>query len=350
MFFASDNGAPAAPEVMAALAAANEGPMPAYGNDDWTVRVGSRLNDLFEREVTTLLVTTGTAANCVALAALCPPWGAVLGHTDAHVHKDEGGAPEFYTHGAKLVGIEGQHGKITGAALKRTVETSFARPPHSVRPHVVTITQASESGTVYTPDEVADVAAAARTSGLALHMDGARFANAVAALGCSPAEITWKAGVDALSFGFTKNGAICAEAVIFFDAAAASTLEARRKRGGHLWSKARYLAAQIEPMLQDGLWLRLAGRANAAAARLAAGLRRLDIELASPVEANEVFARLSPSQIDALQRAGAIFYVWSGGAGEAAEGPMTARFVCAYSTTDAEVDALLAVCDAVQTT
>lgn len=338
MFFASDNGAPAAPEVMAALVAANEGPAAAYGNDEWTVRVEERLDELFERKVTTYLTTTGTAANSIALAALSNPWGAVLCHVDAHVNRDEGGAPEFFSGGTKLVGIEGEHGKITALALRDAIARNFARPPHSVSPNAVTVTQATESGTVYAPDEIAAIADVAHAHGLKLHMDGARFANAVVALGCSAADVTWRAGVDALSFGFTKNGAISAEAIVFFDKAAATSLEMRRKRSGHLWSKARYLAAQIEPMLQDGLWLKLAAQANAAAARLGAGFERLGVPLAAPVEANEVFAQLLPDEIEGLQAAGAVFYSWQGGD---SGGRKLARFVCAYCTTDAEIDEVL---------
>ncbi len=342
MFFASDNGAPAAPEVMAALAAANAGPAPAYGADAWTRRVEQRIAELFERQVAVSLVTTGTAANSVALSMLCPPYRAVLAHEAAHAIVDEGGAPEFFTGGAKLIGLPGEGAKLTQDALRAGIERAEHGFPHSVRPGAVTITQATELGTVYRPAEVSALSELCRSAGVALHMDGARLANAIATLGCTPAEATWRAGVDALSFGFTKNGALAAEAVVFFDAARAHELEARRKRSGHLWSKGRFLAAQIEPLLADGLWLRLAAHANAAATRLAAGFERRGFRLGAAVEANEVFVVLPPKVEAALRGAGAVFYEWEPPT-EGEDGLF--RFVCAWSTGADEVDALFGVID-----
>jgi threonine aldolase len=344
MFFASDNGAPAAPEVMAALAGANAGPAPAYGADAWTARVERQLAELFEREVAVSLVTTGTAANSLALSLLCPPHRAVLAHEEAHAIVDEGGAPEFFTGGAKLVGLPGEGAKLAPDTLRAGLAWAERRFPHSVLPGAVTITQATELGTVYRPAEISVLAELCRSFGVALHMDGARFANAIAQLGCTPAEATWRVGVDALSFGFTKNGALAAEAVVFFDASRAHELEARRKRSGHLWSKGRFLAAQIEPLLSDGLWLRLAARANAAAARLAAGFERRGFRLATAVEANEVFVVLPAKVEAALRAAGAVFYSWP--PPEDGEDGLF-RFVCAWSTSADEVDALFGVIDEV---
>jgi threonine aldolase len=343
MFFASDNAAPAAPEVMAALAAANAGPAPAYGADVWTKRVAQQLAELFEHEVAVSLVTTGTAANSLALSLLCPPYRAVLAHEEAHAIADEGGAPEFFTGGAKLVGMPGEGAKLAPDALRAGLAWGERRFPHSVLVGAVTVTQATELGTVYRPAEISALAELCRSSGVALHMDGARFANAIATLGCTPAEATWRAGVDALSFGFTKNGALAAEAVVFFDASRGHELEARRKRSGHLWSKGRFIAAQIEPLLVDGLWLRLAGQANSAAARLAAGFERRGFRLSGAVEANEVFVVL-PQRIEAaLRAAGAVFYSWDPPA-DGEDGLF--RFVCAWSTRTDEVEALLGVIDA----
>lgn len=342
MFFASDNGAPAAPEVMAALAEANSGPAAAYGADPWTDRVERRLAELFEREVAAVLVTTGTAANSIALAALCPAYGAVLAHEQAHAVVDEGGAPEFFIGGAKLVGLPGAAAKLTPETLRAGFEWGVRRLPHSMLGGAATITQATELGTLYRPDEIAALAEICRAFGAGLHMDGARFANAVAALGCTPAEATWRAGVDALSFGFTKNGALAAEAVVFFDPGRAHELAARRKRGGHLWSKGRFIAAQIEPLLTDGLWLRLAAHANAAAARLAEGFSSRGFRLAEAVEANEVFVALPEAAAAALRAAGAVFYSWEPPT-DGADGLF--RFVCAWSTSAAEVDAVFSVID-----
>lgn len=311
--FRSDNEAPAAPEIMAALAAANTGSAHAYGDDPWTGRLAERFGAAFETELAVWPVATGTAANALALAELAPPWGAVYCHPDAHANIDECGAPEFYSGGAKLVGVAGAHGKIDADRLARTLAATGAHGEHEALPSALSLTQATEAGTVYTPDEVAALAAAARRHGLGVHMDGARLGNALARLGCAPADATWRAGVDILSFGATKNGALAAEAVVDFRPGADSTLARRRKRGGHLWSKMRYLSAQLEACLEDGLWLRLAQRANAGAARLAAGLEALPgVALLHPVEANEVFVRAPPDVFAALRAAGFEFHPWPG--------------------------------------
>jgi len=308
MRFFSDNAAPVHPKVMAALADANTLDT-AYDGDARSKALDARLSDLFETDVIAIWVPTGTAANCLALAALCPPHGGVVCHRDAHIQNDEGGAPEFYTHGAKLYLADGEGAKLTPGTITDVID-AIANDVHRVQPHAISITNATEYGRVYTPDEVAAIGTLARDRRLGLHMDGARFANAVATLGCSPAEVTWRAGVDALSFGFVKNGAMSAEALVFFKPELAGATLYRRKRAGLLLSKGRYLAAQVLAMLQDDLWLDNARSANACAATLAgaAGDR-----LVHPVEANEVFLRATPNEAAALRAKGFDFYDWAAG-------------------------------------
>jgi threonine aldolase len=308
MRFFSDNAARVHPQVMAAIAAADVLDT-AYAGDAWSKQLDERLSALFETEVAVLWVPTGTAANCLALAALCPPHGGIVCHRDAHIQNDEGGAPECYTHGAKLFLAEGVGAKMTPATIA-TVLDAIPDDVHRVQPHAISITNATEYGRVYTVAEVAAIGALARTRGLGLHMDGARFANAVAHLGCSPADITWRAGVDALSFGFVKNGAMSAEALVFFKPDLAAVTQYRRKRAGLLLSKGRYLAAQILAMLEDDLWIANGRAANAAAGTLAAaGGDRL----IHPVEANEVFLRATPAEAAALRARGFDFYDWAEG-------------------------------------
>jgi threonine aldolase len=332
---------------MAALAEANAGPALAYGQDPWTARVEAAMSELFEREVAVALLATGTAANALALACITQPWGAVLTHEESHIADDECGAPEFFTNGAKLVGLAGVGSKLT----PEVVTAQLARMPHGavkqVQPQCLSITQATESGLVYRPAEIAALAAAIRPRGLALHMDGARFANAVVALGCSPADITWKAGVDVLSFGATKNGAWAAEAVVFFDPAKAEQMPWRRKRSGHTVSKGRFVAAQFEALLRNGHWLDLARQANRLAARLAGGLGAISgIRLGWACEANAVFGIMPQAMAASLRADGALFYDWSARslpAGEALRpGEGIYRFVCSHATTEQEVDGLLA--------
>jgi len=308
MRFFSDNAAPVHPAVMAAMAAANTLDT-AYDGDRWSKRLDGRLSDLFEAPVRVLWVPTGTAANCLALAALCPPYAGVICHRDAHIQNDEGGAPEFYTHGAKLMLAEGDGAKLTPETIA-TLADSIANDVHRVQPQAVSITNATEYGLVYQPDEVAAIGALCRARGWRLHMDGARFANAVASAGCTPAEVTWRAGVEALSFGFVKNGAMSAEALVFFDPTLADATLRRRKRAGLLMSKGRYLAAQIHAMLEDDLWIANGRAANARAATIgaAAGER-----LVHPVEANEVFLRATPAEAATLRARGFDFYDWAAG-------------------------------------
>ena len=329
MRFFSDNAAPACPEVLAAIAAAN-GLDTAYDGDAWSQRLNGAFSDLFGTGVEALWVATGTAANSLALAALCPPHGAILCHRDAHIQTDECGAPEFYTHGAKLLLGDGPGAKLTPETVQAML-AAVRDDVHQVQPRVLSITNATEYGCVYTPDETAALGDLAKARGLGFHLDGARFANAVARLGCSPAELSWRAGVDALSFGFTKNGGLGAECLIFFDRELAAATRYRRKRAGHLLSKGRYLAAQILAMLEDDVWLRNARAANAAATRLAeaAGSERLLL----PVEANEVFIRATAGEAAALRARGFDFYDW---------GPDEARLVTSWDSDPAQVDALAA--------
>ena len=332
--FGSDNVAGVSPAILDAITAANDGPAPSYGADDISRRVEQRLSTLFERDVAVLLVSTGTAANALALSALTPPWGAVLCHADSHIENDECGAPEFFSGGAKLVHVAGERALIDPEALRVAARLNKG-DVHGVQPSVVSITQASELGTLYSLDHLAAIGGICREAGLALHMDGSRFANAVAALGASPAELTWKAGVDILSFGATKNGALGVEAIVLFDGRWADELAFRRKRGGHLASKMRFLAAQMDAYLADDLWLANARAANSAAARLDAGLRLIaGVEVQGAVEANMLFVRLPQPMIDGLLAQGFRFYTdrW---------GPGVVRLVTSFLTTSEDVDRLL---------
>ncbi|MDF0487811.1 beta-eliminating lyase-related protein [Sphingomonas sp. H39-1-10] len=308
MRFFSDNAAPVHPAVFAAMAA-HDTLDTAYDGDALSRSLDARFSDLFETEVRALWVPSGTAANCLALAALCPPFGGVVCHRDSHIQNDECGAPEFYTHGAKLMIGEGDGAKLTPDSIRGVIDI-IADDVHRVQPHAISITNATEYGMVYTPAEVAAIGELARARGLGLHMDGARFANAVAHLGCSPADLTWRAGVDALSFGFIKNGGMTAEALIFFKPGLAADTLRRRKRAGLLLSKGRYLAAQIVALLEDDRWIANGAAANAAARLLAdAGGARL----VYPVEANEVFLRVTPEEAAGLRALGFDFYDWAPG-------------------------------------
>ncbi|WP_341705206.1 beta-eliminating lyase-related protein [Ferrovibrio sp.] len=335
MDFRSDNISGAAPEILAALAAANGGTASAYGDDDWSRELDGAFSVLFDTECRVFPVATGTAANALALGCLSPGHGAVFAHQDSHIVVDECNAPEFFTGGAKLVALPGAAGKIDAAALEAALGQGWLGVQHHPQPAAVSITQATESGTVYSPDEVAAIAHLCRANGMHLHMDGARFANAVAGLNVSPAALTWKAGVDVLSFGATKNGAIAAEAVVFFKPALADSFLFRRKRGGHLFSKMRFLSAQLLAMLQDGLWLRLARQANARAQALADGIRAIDgLSVAWPVQANEVFAQIPPTVAGRLRARGFRFHPWN------PEGSLH-RFVCAFDRSEDEIAAFL---------
>lgn len=338
MNFASDNTAGVAPQIMAALARANDGFALGYGNDDWTRRVETAFAGLFKREVAVFMVPTGTAANALALAHVTPPWGAVLCHQDAHIATDECGAPEFFGGGIKLVQLPGSGGKIAAETLKARLDNKAQwGAPHHVTPAAVSISQATEAGTIYRLDEIRALADIAHAHGLLLHVDGARFGNALARMKAAPDEATWQAGVDVLSFGATKGGAMGAEAVIFFDPKRADGMSARRKRGGALLSKHRFIAAQMDAFLDGGLWLALARHANAMADRLSDGLTAAGFAPTWPVEANEVFAALPPALCDKLQAAGAMFYRWDTETAADGSQTVTVRLVTSLQTTADEV-------------
>lgn len=326
MRFFSDNAAPVCQPVLDAILAANSVDV-AYDGDTLSRSLDEAFSALFETPVVVLWVSTGTAANALALAALCPPHGSIICHSDAHIQNDECGAPEFYTHGAKLLLANGEGAKLTPATVT-TLLDSIRDDVHQAQPAALSITNVSEYGRVYTPDEVGALGELARASGLGLHVDGARFANAVAYLGCSPADLTWRAGVDILSFGFVKNGGLSAEALVFFRPELATATRYRLKRAGHLLSKGRYQAAQLLAMLTDDLWLAHARAANAGAARIgaAAGTR-----LSQPVEANEVFLQLPARGAAQLRAQGFDFYDW---------GASEARFVVSWHQPSTEIEAL----------
>jgi threonine aldolase len=346
MNFASDNAAAVAPEILAAIAAANEGSALAYGNDAATKRVEQRFAELFQHEVAVFLVPTGTAANALAIAHLTPPWGAVLCHSEAHIATDECGAPEFFGGGIKLIGLPGVACKIGADQLVAALERGQWGGPHHVSPAMLSLSQATEAGTIYQPDEVRRLAVVAHARGMSVHMDGARLANALAHLDVTPAEVTWKAGVDVLSFGATKGGALAAEAILFFDPARAAGMQERRKRAGHLLSKHRFVAVQMEAYLANDLWLRLARHANAMAGQLGQGLAAAGYRPVWPVEANEVFVALPRATCERLQNAGASFYPWTtesllDGA-VPLDGNTLIRLVCSFATVAAEVERFIA--------
>ena len=339
MFFASDNGSACPPEVMAAVMAANEGYARGYGAETGMDRVRAALRDTFEApEAAVYLVATGTAANALSLAVFCPPWGAVFCHRHAHIAEDECGAPEFFTNGAKLVLVDGAHGRMTPEGLTQVLGTTGESGVHGVQRGMLSVTNLTEAGTAYSPAEIAALTAPARARGLPCHLDGARFANALIATGATPAEMTWRAGIDIVSFGGTKNGLMGVEAVVIFDPAKAWEFELRRKRAGHLFSKHRYLSAQMEAYLQGGLWLRLAAQANAMAARLADGIADLPgVTLRHPVQANILFPEWPAGTHARAEAAGAVYYRFP-----APEGRERARLVTSWSTTGADVDAMIA--------
>ncbi len=341
MHFASDNWSGAHPNIMAALARANEGHAPSYGGDALTKRVEATFCEIFEREVAVFFVATGGAANALALSQLCPPWGMIPCHEESHIQMDECGAPEFMTGGAKLLPIAGFAGKLTPDAVRAALAGFPERPPHGMPARALSLTQATECGTVYSVGEVTALCETAKAAGLSVHMDGARFANALAALGCAPADISWRAGVDVLSFGGTKNGCLIAEAVVFFDPAAARDFMFRRKRAAQLFSKMRFIAAQFDAYFAGGLWLDMAAHANAMAQRLSAGLAAAPgCKVWYPADANEVFVSFPPGVAERLRAGGATFYPWVT-PGDPASGTMQ-RLICSWATAAPEVDAFLA--------
>ncbi len=338
MFFASDNTSGVAPQVMAALTRANAGYAKSYGADALMTRVRARIRDLFQApEAEVHLVATGTAANALALALVTPPWAAVFAHEAAHINTDECGAPEFYTAGAKIVGIPGADGKLTPQGLGTALERIGEAGVHGVQRGCLSLTNVTEAGTVYTPAEIAALTALAKARGLPCHLDGARFANALVATGASPAEMTWKAGIDVLSFGGTKNGCMGVEAVVLFDPAKAWEFELRRKRAGHLFSKHRFLSAQFDAYLEGDLWLTLAAQANAMGQSLVQGLARVPgASLRHPAPANMLFPWLAPGTNARAAARGAVYYAMED------QGREYARFVASWSTTQEDVDQLIA--------
>ena len=337
MHFASDNSSGVHPDIMAALARANDGYARSYGADPIMDQVRSQIRQTFDApEAAVYLVATGTAANALSIALYAQPWTAVFCHDEAHAAVDECGAPEFYS-GAKLALVPGAHGKMTpetlGQALGRIGESGV----HGVQRGMVSLSNVTEAGTVYTPAEIAALTALAKARGLPCHLDGARLANALVATGATAAEMTWQAGIDVVSFGGTKNGCMGVEAVVIFDAAKAWEFELRRKRGGHLLSKHRYLSAQMAAYLTDGLWLRLASHANRMGQMLAQGLATIPgTRLLHPADANILFPEWPPGSHDRAEAKGAIYYRYP-----AAPDREAARLVASWSTTEADVDALL---------
>jgi threonine aldolase len=326
MRFFSDNAAPAHPKVLEAIAAANRIDT-AYDGDEWSQRLDGAFSDLFGTKVRAFWVTTGTAANCLALAALCPPYRAILCHKDSHIEVDEAGAPGFFTAGAKLILLDGEGAKITAETVAQACDL-IRNDVHQVQPAAISITNATEYGLIYRAAEVAALGERAKQHGLAFHLDGARIANALLGSGEDLGDLTWRAGVDAMSFGFVKNGGLNAECLVLFKTELADEIAVRRKRAGHLLSKGRYLAAQILAMLEDDLWLDNARAANAAAQKVASAAPN---RLVYPVEANEIFLRVSDEEAERLRGQGFDFYEW---------GPGQIRFVTSWDAQSEAIDRL----------
>jgi threonine aldolase len=328
--FASDTYAGVCPEALAALQEANRGHAPAYGDDHWTARARALLREFFETDCEVFFVPTGTAANALALAALCQPYHSVLCHADAHVQTDECGAPEYAGHGIKLVPLEGPEGKVEPAVVR--LAAGNRRDVHSHKPGVLSLSQATEAGTVYGIEEVRALCATARELGLRVHVDGARFANALATLGVPPAALTWQAGVDVLCLGGTKNGLAAGDAVVFFAPELAEGFEYRRKQAGCLMAKMRFVTAPWVALLESGAWLRNAGHANGMARRLEKALRGLPgLRVLHPVQANAVFVQMPRPWVEGIHRRGWFFYTIAGGE----------RLMCSWDTEEGDVDAFL---------
>jgi threonine aldolase len=333
MSFGSDNQAPAHPAALGALVAANEGRTGSYGADPWTARAVAALRETFEKpDLEVVFVAGGQAANGLALSLLAPGWSAVLAHAHAHILEDEGTGPEFFTGGARMLGLAGDHGKLTPEALTAAAMRYPKDFVHGPQPRCLSLTNATECGTVYRPAEIAALTAVAQREGWGVHMDGARFANAVAGSGAAPADLSWRSGVDILSLGLTKTGGLISEMVVVFDPAGLGPLPYLQKRAGQLVSKQRFLSAPTAAMLEGGLWLDLAGHANRLARALADVLTAAGCALLHPVEANEVFVRIAGEQADALRAAGVTFYDWP------QDGPGAVRFVASWASTDADVE------------
>jgi threonine aldolase len=337
--FGSDNVSPACAPVMSAINAANTGSVASYGDDELTKRLRKVACEVFETDLAIYPVATGTAANALALAQIVPPYGGIYCYESAHIVTDECGAPEFFTGGARLLGLPSPDGKIKPEPLEAAIAYANEMGVHHVKPSALSLTQSTEWGTVYDPEELSALTATAKKHRLPVHVDGARFANALVRLGCSPAAATWKSGIDVLSLGASKNGALCAEAVVFFNPALAENFERRRKQAGHLWSKFRYLSCQLLAYLQDGVWLENARQANAMAARLAQGLGKVaGARLLQSVDANEIFVALPEKLVATLEQAGFHFYRWP--LCTISDG-VPIRLVTSYATAEADVDDFL---------
>ena len=333
--FGSDNQAGVAPEVMAAILEANSGQMPSYGEDEITKRAEELIKKAFETEdLDFYIVTTGGAANGLALSAICPAWGAVLCQTHAHIVADEGSGPELFTGGARLVPLVGHGGKLTPADLELAAKTYPIDFVHGPQIKAISISNLNENGETYNPQEIGALAKIAREKGWALHQDGARFANAIVSLGVTPAEMSWRSGIDALSFGLTKNGALMAEAVILFGSARTKAAPYLRKRVGQLISKHRYLGAQFVAMLENGLWLKLAKNANKMAQELVLVFEKSGHKLAAKCQGNEVFVDLPQECAEKLRTKGVVFYDWP------ALNALTRRFVCSWETKLSDIEFL----------
>jgi threonine aldolase len=329
--FRSDNESPAAAEIMQALVEANKGTAWSYAEDEWTNRLDSTFSELFETDTTVVPLATGTVANSIALACVTPPWGSVYCHAGAHIFRDESGAPEFFGNGLRLVPVFGENGKVDAQMLRQSIKQDAGHGVHSYAPSTFSMTQSTEAGTVYQVNETEALCDAAKEFSMATHMDGARFANALSSLGCSPAQATWRAGIDMLSFGTGKNGCMSAEALVFFnDSSLRDRAERFRKRSGHLLSKMRYVSAQLLRYIEDDLWLNLASNANRQATAFATAVdRHPDARLEYTPEANEIFVRWSEPGFNALGETGVQFLVWPGQSD-------LARFVFSYQTSDQE--------------
>ncbi len=340
--FASDNVYGVHPSIMQAMVEANARLTDvSYCHDDGAAQVEAALSKIFEKDVKAFFVMNGTGANSLALSTICPPYGGIVCHETSHINTDECNCPELFTSGAKLITLAGEHNKLSPKAVETKLQ-GFVHGEHGPKPSALSISQATELGAVYTPADISALSAVAKSHGLKLHMDGARFANALAYLGCTPAEMTWKAGVDVLSFGGTKNGAMILECVVFFDLKLAEDFLYRRKRAGQLLSKGRFLSAQMLAYLKDGLWLENAGRANVLAAEVAAAFENsAGVRLAAPVEANEVFPIMQRHMFEGLQAAGAYFYEWPLDGLEADQ--VCGRFVLSFATPQDDVNKLTAL-------
>ena len=348
MDFRSDNTASVAEEIMAAIAAANVGTAAAYGDDDITQGLQAAYSELFETEVRVFPVLTGTIANALSAAVLSPPWGAIFAEAESHINQDECGAPELFTGGAKLIALEGRDGKIPPEELRRRLKAAGQGFVHAAQPAAFSVTQTSEAGAVYSAAEIAELSSIAKDAGLGVHMDGARFANAVAALNAgnetvSAADLTWRAGVDVLSFGATKNGALGAEAIILFRTDLAEEMAFRHKRAGQLASKMRYISAQLVAYIEDGLWLRLAAHANRMCAMLAEGLGEIaEVRVDAFGGANELFVELPGATVVALREQGFEYYDWPEVVAAEIGRRSSIRLVTRHDTGESEVEGLIA--------